>query len=275
MNEQDLDELAKDRVLPAYREQYDALTRLFNGLAPSQWPTVTYLPGWDVQAVASHIMGTELMLLGDSPISAELDVWPAHVRNEIGARNERWVHTLRGDSPDDMRRRWRDIVERRSAAMNELSIEQWHAESWTPVGQATYSRFMRIRVYDCWLHEQDIRDAIGEPGHESGLAVDVALDEIATGLGYIVGKKAGAPEGSGVTIRLTDPIDREFHVLVDGRARVVDGLDAPTATLHLSAGTFARLTGGRGKVENLVEHVSIDGDVELGMRVARNMAFTI
>src|SRR5699024_6840267 len=129
MNEQDLDELAKDRVLPAYREQYDALTRLFNGLAPSQWPTVTYLPGWDVQAVASHIMGTELMLLGDSPISAELDVWPAHVRNEIGARNERWVHTLRGDSPDDMRRRWRDIVERRSAAMNELSIEQWHASS--------------------------------------------------------------------------------------------------------------------------------------------------
>src|SRR5690625_3370539 len=240
MSEQSLNELAKDRVLPAYREQYDALTTLFNSLAPSQWPTVTNLPGWDVQAVASHIMGTELMLLGDSPTSAELDDWPAHVRNEIGARNERWVHTLRGDSPDDMRQRWRDIVERRLAAMKELSDGQWHADSWTPVGQATHSRFMRIRVYDCWLHEQDIRDAIGEPGHEAGLAVNVALDEIATGLGYIVGKKAGVPEASSVTIKLTDPTERQFHLRVDGRARIVDKLDAATTTLCLTAGTFAR-----------------------------------
>src|SRR5690625_833027 len=165
MSEQSLNELAKDRVLPAYREQYDELTTLFNSLAPSQWPTVPYLPGWDVKAGAEHLMGTERMLLRDSPIRAELGEWPAHERNETGAGNEPRVHTLRGDSPDDTRRRWRDIVERRSAEMNELSIEQWHAESWTPVGQATYSRFMRIRVYDCWLHEQDIRDAIGEPGH--------------------------------------------------------------------------------------------------------------
>ena len=37
---------------------------------------------------------------------------------------------------------------------------------------------MRIRVFDCWLHEQDIRDAVGRPGGEDGPAASVALDEI-------------------------------------------------------------------------------------------------
>ena len=33
--------------------------------------------------------------------------------------------------------------------------------SFTPAGKDTYGRFMQIRVFDCWLHEQDIRDALG------------------------------------------------------------------------------------------------------------------
>ena len=40
-----------------------------------------------------------------------------------------------------------------------MSQEEWDAESFTPAGKSTYGRFMQIRVFDCWLHEQDIRDA--------------------------------------------------------------------------------------------------------------------
>ena len=76
-----------------------------------------------------------------------------------------------------------------------MSDDEWNAESFTPAGKDTFGRFMQIRVFDCWLHEQDIRDAVGQPGHESGLAVEVVLDEMATALGFVVGKKAGATAG--------------------------------------------------------------------------------
>ena len=54
---------------------------------------------------------------------------------------------------------------------------------------------MQIRVFDCWLHEQDIRDAVGRPGHETGLAVEVVLDEMATALGF-----AGLAAHGGIAI---------------------------------------------------------------------------
>ena len=116
-----------------------------------------------------------------------------------------------------------------------MSQEEWDAESFTPAGKDTFGRFMQIRVFDCWLHEQDMRDAVGRPGHESGLAVDVTLDEMTTALGFVVGKKAGAQPGDRVTFALTDggATVREIHVEVVERAMVVDRLHLP-ATLVLT-----------------------------------------
>lgn len=267
--------LAKDRVLTAYFEEYAALTDLFAGLDGADWKRPSALPGWDVHAIASHIMGTELMLLGEQPTVKEVSAKLPHIHNEIGARNELWVESFKDDSGEQMCARWADIVDRRTATMSAMSDEEWHGPSWTPVGEGTYSRFMRIRVYDCWLHEADIRDALGVPAAEYGAPMDVALDEIATGLGYIVGRKAKAPDGSSVTIELGDPVERTFHVKVDGRAAVVEKLADPTAVVRMPVGTFARLTGGRGDVDRLLSSVEVTGDRDLGLQIARNMAFTV
>ena len=59
-----------------------------------------------------------------------------------------------------------------------MDAEAWAAEGFTPAGTDTYGRFMRIRIFDTWLHEQDIRDAMDRPGHESGLPVELTLDEM-------------------------------------------------------------------------------------------------
>ncbi|GAB3294490.1 maleylpyruvate isomerase family mycothiol-dependent enzyme [Epidermidibacterium keratini] len=269
--------LDKARVLPAYLEEYAALTELIDSLSDDDWRRPTALPAWDVQAVISHLMGTELTLLGEKPPAGEVpDAHDRpHVHNDIAARNEAWVDSFAGDSPQQMRERWRDIVERRTAAMEAMTDGQWHAPSWTPIGEGTLSRFMRIRVFDLWLHEQDMRDAVGKVGHETGDAVDVALDEISLALGFLIGRKAGAPDGSSVTITLPDT-GRTFHIVVAGRAAVVDQIDGePTTVVRMPTSAFTRLAGGRGEVEPLLRDVLIAGDRELGERVARNLAFTI
>ena len=145
-----------------------------------------------------------------------------------------------------------------------MGTEEFDAPTQTPVGVAPYRRFMEIRVFDCWLHEQDIRSAIGRPGHEDGPCAEMSVDEVARALGFIVGKQACAPDGSAVTIELIGPVYRAVHVAVDERAAVVAKLDRPaTATLHIPSTVFVRLAGGRADALPGLDTIRLDGDVHL------------
>ena len=130
-----------------------------------------------------------------------------------------------------------------------------------------------VRLLDA---EQDIRDAVGRPGHDDGPCAAVALSEAADALGYIVGKRAAAPDGATVTIELTGPLHLTWHVLVDGRARLVDTLPGPpTAAVRLTSHLFSRLAGGRGPAAGHLAQITLDGDQDLGRRVALALPFTI
>jgi uncharacterized protein (TIGR03083 family) len=235
------------------------------------------LPGWSVQDVVAHMIGTESFLAGQVPPEPDRDPMELpHVRNEIAARNERWVLAIRPEEPKEVLGRFADITAQRLNALREMPDEEFYRRGWTPAGEDAYARFMRIRLYDCWLHEQDIRVTVDRPGHDSGPCAEMALDEVAGAVGYLVGKRAGAPDGSAVTIRLDGPVAREFHVEVDGRARAVEQLSRPaTATVSMSSNLFTRLTGGRVDAEAHLSEVDVTGDQELGLRVTRNLAFTV
>jgi uncharacterized protein (TIGR03083 family) len=271
--------ISKDRTIAALGEVWASLTDLLMGLTDEQWAMPSPLPGWSVQDNVSHIIGTEAMLLGEAgpQVTIDRDANP-HVRNDIGAFNEAWVESLRGVSPDEMRARFVEATSARLAALEAMSDEDWHAESFTPAGKDTYGRFMQIRVFDCWLHEQDIRDAVGRPGHRIGLAVDVVLDELSTALGFVVGKKAGAPTGQRVTFRLTDEgtVVRELHVQVDERATVVAALDEPaTVTFTMPIGVMTRRCAGRVSADEVRDQITMTGDLDLAARILGNLSYTI
>ncbi len=86
------------------------------------------------------------------------------------------------------------------------------------------------------------------------------------------------PEGSSIAFRLTGPLVREIDVAVDGRAKQVDHLDNPTATLTTDSTTFIMLACGRIDPQAQIDSgaVSWTGDAELGgERAARNLRFTM
>jgi hypothetical protein len=136
---------------------------------------------------------------------------------------------------------------------------------------------MRIRHYDCFLHEHDIRQALGLADRDEPSHVASALAETATALGYIVGRKAAMPSGSSVRIRLTGSVEVTYLVRVRERAEVVDRLDGePTAGITLPAMLFLRLTGGRVEAAgHLGSDLLLDGDVSLAEHLAGNLAYTI
>lgn len=259
----------------ALEEQFQAIDDLLVSLAPEQWKLPTALPMWDVQANVAHVIGTEAMLLGEANPAVDVDTAALdHVRNDIAAFNEVWVLALASASPAEMIDAYRQRVVARLEVLRGLSAEAWSADSFTPAGPDTYGRFMRVRVMDCWMHEQDIREAVGAPGHaDGGPAVDLALDEMTSALGFVVGKRAGVPDGHSVTFALEGA--RDVHVLVDGRAAIVPSLPgdgSASVTLRMPLLRFSRLAGGRTRD---TAGVSVEGDEELGRRVLDNLAFMI
>jgi uncharacterized protein (TIGR03083 family) len=271
----DLDQrgAGKDALIDLLGAQWQSIADLLADLPSDDW-SVPVLPGWDVHDVLAHLVGTECALSG-----VELPPVPGgseHVRNDIGKVNEAWVESRRAVSHQDLLAEFVAITAKRLASLRAMSVPDFYAPSWTPAGPGTYARFMQIRVFDCWMHEQDIRSAVGRPGNESGAAAERSLDEVVGALGYIIGKRGRAPDGSSVLIRLTGPIERELRVIVEGRARVTDTLDGdPTATITLSSSLFLRLAGGREDPETAAGQIRLDGDLELARQLASNLAFTI
>src|SRR5581483_11127254 len=99
----------------------------------------------------------------------------------------------------DVLESFRAITTDRRDALTKMSGDDWDAVTMTPTGPDSYGRFMRIRVFDCWMHEEDMRVALGRPPSDdelAGPAASLAVDEIAATMGYVVGKLAKAPAGS-------------------------------------------------------------------------------
>ena len=265
--------LDRDQAVATLDAAFDALTALTGELAPDEWDLPTSCPGWSVKDNVSHVIGIESLLLGrpspEIPLPDELP----HVRNDFGRANELWVELYRHRSTDEVLADLHKVIAERRKVLAGMDQTAFDQEALTPAGPDTYGRFMRIRTMDVWFHDQDIREAVGRPGHLDGPAPAAALDEVAAVLGYVVGKRAAVPAGSSVRFDLTGPLARRIDVAVGDRARVVDEIPGdPTTTLTVAGDRFMRLCGGRSADTSVV---AIAGDRALGESVAANLGYMI
>ncbi|QBJ97907.1 maleylpyruvate isomerase family mycothiol-dependent enzyme [Rhodococcus sp. ABRD24] len=273
-----MSEFPKAPLVDALFAQWDALDDLLATVEGDAWITPSSLPGWTVRDITSHLIGTESFLSGKNPPDTAIDVHALpHVRNEIAALNERWVEGLRAHTGAQILELFRATIAQRREALSAMTQDDFDAPSITPAGPSTYGRFMRIRLFDCWIHEHDIRDALGAPaGDEGGARGELAFGEIAGALGFIVGKLGRAPEGARVTFELSGPLARTMHVAVDGRAAVVPELAGPaTSTIAMDSRLFTRLATGRVTAAEHTAEFELGGDVEVGRRIVDNLAYTI
>ncbi|MGI8750724.1 MAG: maleylpyruvate isomerase family mycothiol-dependent enzyme [Acidimicrobiales bacterium] len=280
-------------LIDQLRQTWASVTDVCSTLTPAEWRAPTDCPGWDVRAQVAHLIGTESMLAG-RPTPPFDGPYGDHVHNEIAKFNEAGIASFAEVSDADLLAAFMAISAERLAALSSLDQEAWEVVGPTPIGAAPYRRFMEIRVFDSWAHEQDIRFATNRPGHQSGPAVERSVDEVIGALGFVVGKRARAPEGSQVRFSLAglpstagSPADpaaipgppKDVDVVVDGRARVVPSGSSgtPTVTVHTDPVTLVRLGCGRitGAACLADGTVTLSGDTDLGQQVVGNLTFTV
>ena len=78
-----------------------------------------------------------------------------------------------------------------------------------------------MRVFDSWVHEQDVRRALDRPGGSGNRASALALDRVQGAMPFVVGKKAACPDGTAVRFEVSGPRTRRarLHARRRGRSR--------------------------------------------------------
>ena len=265
-----------EEAIALLRTCWASISELGDSITPAEWDLATDCPGWSLRDNFSHVIAIERKLLG-LPADPPLSDYPAYVKNEIGRFNEDAIEVRRHRPGADVLAEFRDVTAQRERALAAMSTEDFDRLGWSPIGDVPYRRFMIVRLFDCWVHEQDIRRAVARPGHLTGPVVDEAMAMHRGSLGFIVGKKAGAPDGSVVAFSVTGPTVAHYLVEVrDRRAAVVDGASATaTATLICDTETFNALLCGRWTAEDALAQgrLQLDGDRELATAVAGSMGY--
>jgi uncharacterized protein (TIGR03083 family) len=202
-----------------------------------------------------------------------------HVRNDVGRSNEVVVDWRRSWPGEKVLEEFREVTAVRLRFLRAMGAEDFAAQAQTPIGPGTAADFLRIRIFDAWVHEQDIRRAVGRPGHLAGPVPEHAIGRIAMAMPFVIGKKARALDGATVVFELTGPAGRTLAVRMDGaRANPLDAVPAaPTVRLTMDAETFACLGCGRWAPAEVLGSgkVRVQGDRALGETIIRQMNFMI
>ena len=252
------------RYVEIWWQAVDDLSTLLETLAPDDWSAPTDLAGWDVHAIAAHSAHLEALLAGAAHDEVEIGE-AAHVTGLLGQFTEQGVVARRDRSPEELITELRSSATTRHTAL--LADPPNDPDAPAPgifglIGWSTET-LLRNRPLDLWMHEQDVRRAVGRPGNLDGPTAVHTADYLAESLGFVLAKRAGAAPGSTAVLAITGHPPYSFTVNDRGRGERLDAApSAPTVRLAMDRDTFIRLAGGRRPAEPGA--VEVVGDSELG-----------
>ncbi|TNM48223.1 maleylpyruvate isomerase family mycothiol-dependent enzyme [Nocardioides albidus] len=247
---------------------------LLEQLDADDWSAPTDLAGWDVKAVASHTAHLESVVAGGPEESADIGA-PSHVNGPMGQFTEIGVVTRRDREPAAIVEEIRTTAAVRHAALSAAPPQDPDAPADGIFGLIGWNTrtLLRNRPLDVWMHEQDIRRAVGRPGGLDSPGAQHTADYLVESFGYVVGKRVAPPAGTTAVLRVEGSSPVAVRVGDDGRAQRLDVVpEHATVELAMDRETFILLAGGRRP--SAAEGVTIAGDRELGDRIVASLATT-
>ena len=259
----------RDLIINNLDACWESVVEFFSQIDSPQWQTPSLCPEWTVKGVAAHMVSVEEVLSNWLP--SGLDTPPPF--EKVPGYFDAAMQMTHADLVAHMK----NTFDVRRQNLSQTTEDDFAQPSITPVGPATYGRFMAVREFDFWMHERDCRTPLGMETDNGGPPAEMALNEVHLSIGYIAGKKIGLGEGQSIHFDITGSVERDIYVRVEDRASECEALDAPTTTLHCDSMAFMNQACGRIDPEVAISEgaISWSGDVELGAHAARNLRFTM
>ena len=178
---------------------------------------VTECPGWTVRDQLAHMVGLEQVLGGAPQPNVELPDLE-HVTSDIDVYMEQQVHVRRQLPLSAVADELAGLRPRRIAELRLLAAEGDPAVK-APRGERPLSAALPVRAFDLWVHEQDIRRAVGLPVRIECAAAEIALERALMGWSAVLTRQLGID--AEIVIAVTGPSASETRVQVGDGGRAV------------------------------------------------------
>lgn len=237
-----------DGLVEAWIESMNDIHALGMTLDAKQWLAPTSCPGWTVADVIAHLIDIEAILAGD-PRPEHVPNWSdlPHAQSEFGRYTEVGVDVRRASTQGQLLTEFEEILQRRRQQLASGSHDMNSEVSGFLGASIPLSRLLHMRVFDSWIHSQDIRDAIGQVGALDSPGARVTCQMMLDSLPRIWGKTVKAPAGSVLEFDVTGPgLEARTQVVIgaDGRAAFTTD-QVPDVQLTLTWRDAVRLMAGR------------------------------
>lgn len=239
-------------LLDAWESSLRAVVGLGRVLSAEQWETPTECPGWTAGDVVRHLCWVEAFLAGRADPPHEVD-WTAfpHLTSDFGRLTETGVDVRRHLDQAVVCDELDTLIDVRLAMILRLDPLSLDTEVPGLFGKPVPLRsLLRVRVFDIWTHEQDVRRAVGLPGNLATSGAQVSALQATSSLPFVLARGLGAPVGTSLLLTVSGPVSFGRCAAVDeeGRGvRLVERCSPDDVTLRLDTDweTYARLSAGR------------------------------
>jgi uncharacterized protein (TIGR03083 family) len=250
-----------------------AFVGLLGDLTAGDWQGPTVCPGWRVQDVAAHVVHDHLRKLSGSRDGQ------AAPGPRPGEDLPRFLHRVNQEFVD-VASRWSprvlidllgDLGPRLDQFWASLDLDRLgEAVSWAAPGVPAPVWLDVAREYsEYWVHQQQVRDAVGRPGACSEHLMAPVIDTFVRAVPYALRHLSPAP-GTTVQMEVSGPGGGTWAIQRQDAGWAVDASSsglASAALVRLSADTLWRVATRGITVGTARERSVISGDQTLGLAV--------
>jgi len=265
-------------LVGAFAQTMQAVIDLGHDCGVQDLAQPTECPGWTVHDQISHVVGVESWLEGHKDPWVDMPLYE-HIRNDLGKKVEYAVEVRRGRTGAEVVAELENVLAQRLSTLRDPMLTDSSVIA-GPFGPDLAATVLLLRTFDVWVHEQDIRSALGRPGNLDSPAASVFVSTVMLQLPRLIAKDAGLEPGHIVVIDVTGPIVARQGVRVEmdeqgrprGHAMLADRQPNGTTTITLSTEAFTRRAAGRRSVSDTA--YSVVGDDAIARRVLEALVVT-
>lgn len=256
------------------------LINLLNALTDEEWEAQTVAKLWKVKDVAAHLLDGNLRTLSASRdgyfgtkaenINSFQDL-TAYLNN----LNMTWTNAAQRLSPKVMTFLLEITGQQYSAHLNSLSPFENAVFSVAWAGQETSANWFHIaREYtEKFLHQQQIRDALGKPGLMTRELYYPFLDTFMCAFPYTF-KDIPAAKGTVVSLIVTTEIGGQWNIVKEEQKWTLNKETnlAANATVKIAPDVAWKLFSKSLRPAHILKEAELIGDKELGQQVLQLVA---
>jgi len=274
---QGLRELAPVLVLDLFPGERAALLELLASLSEEEWGRPTVCAGWSAKDIALHLLGDDIGRLsrGRDAFSAAAftsfdgGTFEAELLAFINRQNEVWVEAARRLSPRlliDLLRWSGEETQRYFESLDLYALGE--PVSWAGPQPAPVWLDVAREYTERWLHQQQIRDAVGRPGLKERRPFAPVLATFVRALPHTF-RDVAAPEGAHVRLTITGDAGGAWSLVrgEGGWGLCARGGGEPDVAVALGQETAWRLFTKGISGDEALAATTIEGHRALGLKV--------